>query len=221
MPLTIDYWSDPLCIWAYVAEDKLRHLEQRFGDRIRLQWRVVPVFGDIPARFATGVWQGGPEGKAALTVRVAQKFGHDEVTGRVWVDDTPASSWAPAAAFEAVRAAEARGELADGSAARWLRHLRRAFFVDNRNIARRDVQRACAEEMGLPWDAVAAGLDDGSALAGVWSSHEERQKLGIQGSPTWVFDGGRAVLYGNVHEGVLLATVAELLGGAEAGCSSC
>lgn len=221
MPLSIDYWSDPLCIWAYVAEDKLHRLEDRFGDQITLRWRVVPVFGDIQARFSSGVWAGGPEGKAALTVRVARQQGHDEVTGRVWIDDTPTSSWAPAAAFEAVRALESHGALPTGTSSGWLRHLRYAFFVQDRNIARREVQRACAEEHGLPWEAVERRLDDGSALAAVWSSHEERQRLGIQGSPTWVFDGGRAVLYGNVHEGVLQATVDQLLRGAEAGCSRC
>ncbi len=99
--------------------------------------------------------------------------------------------------------------------------VRRAFFAEDRNITRRAVQRACAEELGLPWDAVAAGLDDGSALAAVWESHEERQRTGIQGSPSWVFDGGRAVLYGNVHEGVLQATIEQLLAGDDAGASRC
>lgn len=221
MTLDIDYWSDPLCIWAYVAEDKLRRLEARFGDRVHLRWRVVPVFGSVSERFRTGVWAGGPPGKRDLTVRVARRFGHDEVDGAVWVDDPPASSWAPAAAFEAVRALVASGALPDGADGAWLRALRHAFFVDDRNVARRDVQREVATALGLPWDAIAAGLDDGTALAAVWSAHEERQRLGIQGSPTWVFDGGRAVLYGNVHEGVLGGTVEELLRGEEAGASRC
>ena len=36
-----------------------------------------------------------------------------------------------------------------------------------------------------------------------------------------VFDGGRAVLYGNVHEGVLQATIEQLLAGDDAGASRC
>jgi predicted DsbA family dithiol-disulfide isomerase len=116
---------------------------------------------------------------------------------------------------------EERGAAAPGAAAAWLRESRIAFFVRNENIARRDVQEACAVQLGLPWAEVAASLDDGTAIARVWSSHEERQRLGIQGSPSWVMDGGRAVLYGNVNESVLQATIEALLRGQDAGASRC
>lgn len=220
--LLVDYWSDPLCVWAYLAEDKLARLETRFGTRLDIRWRVVPVFGSVTERFARGAWKAeGHEGRAGKTAALGAQHGHAEVTGRCWIDDPPATTWAPSAAFEAARQAETAGHLPVGSAARYLRALRHAFFVGAKNVARREVQAEIATELGLPWAAIAVPLDDGEALARVWESHEERQRLGIQGSPTWVFDGGRAVLYGNVHEGVLQATVEQLLVGAEAGGSAC
>lgn len=220
--LVVDYWSDPLCVWAYLAEDKLARLEQRFGDRLDLRWRTVPVFGSVSARFAHGAWQGdGPVGRTAKNAELARLRGHPEVRGGCWVDDMPATTWAPSAAFEAARIAEAEGRIPPGSAAGYLRALRHAFLVDGHNVARRSVQEAVAEARGIPAAVLAASLDDGRALAALWESHEERTRLGVQGSPTWVFDGGRAVLYGDVHEGVLQATVEQLLAGSEAGCSTC
>ena len=49
---------------------------------------------------------------------------------------------------------------------------------------------------------------------------EERQRARLQGSPTWVFDGGRAVLYGRVNQAVLRHTVLDLLAGLAPGGSS-
>jgi hypothetical protein len=74
---------------------------------------------------------------------------------------------------------------------------------------------------GIAREGIEGALDDGRALAALWEDHQERETLGIQGSPTYVFDDGRAILYGNVSEGVINATVDELLGGTIAGRSDC
>ena len=102
-----------------------------------------------------------------------------------------------------------------------MRRLSERFFVENRNIARREVQLEVAEELRLPADRVAARLDDGSALAAVWEDFEQKEALRIQGSPTYVFDGGRAMLYGNFAYGILRATVEELVRGVNPGGSPC
>ena len=51
--------------------------------------------------------------------------------------------------------------------------------------------------------------------------HAEKERLRIQGSPTYVFDGGRAMLYGNFDYGILRSTVEELVRGAGPGGSAC
>jgi predicted DsbA family dithiol-disulfide isomerase len=221
-PLVLEHWSDPLCVWAFLAEPKLDRLLAAFPDRVEVRWRVVPLFGSVRARFTDGPWrEDGPAGRARKTAELCARHGWPAITGRVWEADTPATSWAAAAAFEAVALLERQGEVAPGTSGEWLRRLRRRFFVDDRNVARRDEQRAVAEELGLPWDRVADALDDGRALAAVFEAHEQRQRQGLQGSPSFVFDGGRAILYGDVHEGVLHATVEQLLAGRAAGASRC
>ena len=89
-----DYWSDPLCIWAYVAQEKLDHLLGRYGDALTVRYRVVPVFGSLRHRFSEGSWAAdGIEGRVAKTREIAARFGHTEVSGEVWRVACPESSW--------------------------------------------------------------------------------------------------------------------------------
>ena len=131
----------------------------------------------------------------------------------------PSSSWAPAAAIKAVFALEdGRGEEVGPS---YQRALRERFFVGESNIALRSVQLEVAEELGLPREALERRLDDGSALAAVCEDHAEKERLRLQGSPTYVFDGGRAMLYGNFGYGILRSTIEELVRGTGPGGSAC
>lgn len=220
--IPITYWTDPLCIWAFVAQPRLDSIESEFEARVAVQHRIVPIFGSLPWRFDEGPWSaGGVEARVAATARVAAQHGFEGVTGAVWRDDTPASSWAPSMAIKAAFALEAQGGTEAGAAAAYQWALRRAFFEANVNIARRAAQLEVAEVVGLPRGPLEARLDDGSALAEVWRDHHDREASMIAGSPTWVFDGGRAKLYGNVDFGVLHATVEQLLLGDEVGCTHC
>jgi predicted DsbA family dithiol-disulfide isomerase len=116
---------------------------------------------------------------------------------------------------------ELEGLTEAGSGAAYQYRLRQRFFVDNDNVAKKSVQLEVAEELGFPVDAVASRLDDGTALSALWEDHLEKERLMIQGSPTYVFDGGRAKLYGNFAYGILHATVEELVRGVRPGASAC
>ncbi|MCA9491058.1 MAG: DsbA family protein [Myxococcales bacterium] len=220
--VSFGYWSDPMCIWAFVAQRKLDALLRRHGDVLAVDYRVVPVFGSVPERFSRGAWsRSGVAGRVEATARIAAEHGHPEVTGEVWAHDPPSSSWAAGAPIKAVIAGEAAGEVPEGLSATYQWRLRCAMFVENRNIARRDVQLAVAEELDLARAPIERRLDDGSALAALFEDHQERERLRIQGSPTYVFDGGRAMLYGNFDEAVLGATVEALVAGLKVGGSAC
>lgn len=220
--LHIAYWSDPLCIWAYVAQQRLDRLLQRFGHHVALDYHVVPVFGSVPQRFRDGSWaKAGPQGRADVTARVAREHGHPEVTGQVWLDSPPSGSWSPGAALKAVWQLEAEGLCEQGAGAAYQWAMRRSFFAKNMDISQRAVQLRVAESQGLDAGELTRRLDDGSALAALWEDHEHRRRKGVQGSPTYVFDGGRVMLYGNFNEDVLQATVQELLKGVGAGGSPC
>jgi predicted DsbA family dithiol-disulfide isomerase len=220
--LSFSNWSDPLCIWAFVAQDKLERLIGERGGSLHVDYRVVPVFGSVPWRFSSGPWASeGLPGRVRATREIAHKHGHGEVDGECWMRDPPASSWSPGAAIKAVCALERQGEIAEGKGGRYQAQLRRRFFVDNVNVARRVVQLELAEELSIPTAAIERSLDDGSALAALWEDHWDKERLKVQGSPTYVFDNGRAMLYGNFSYGMLHATVEELLRGMAPQGSAC
>jgi predicted DsbA family dithiol-disulfide isomerase len=206
------YWSDPLCIWAYVAQDKLDRVLDELGDRLRVDYRIVPVFGSVPWRFREGPWAaGGVEDRVRKTRQVAEAHGYPAVTGEYWRRDCPESSWSAGAALKAVFAAEAAESIPPGKGADYQWHMRRVFFEQDRNVARRQVQLELAEERGVPRAELEQRLDDGTALAALWEDYLEKERLHVQGSPTYVFDGGHAMLYGNFPFGILHATVEELV----------
>jgi predicted DsbA family dithiol-disulfide isomerase len=216
--LSFSYWSDPLCVWALAAQPKLDRILDELGPKLSVDYRIVPVFGSLAWRFAAGPWaKDGVDGRVAATRRIAEQSGRSDVSGECWRRALPASSWAPAAAIKAVFA------LDDGHVvgAAYQRALRERFFVDEKNIALRAVQLELAEELGLPRGAIEARLDDGSALAAVCEDHAEKERLHIQGSPTYAFDGGRAMLYGNFDFAILHSTVEELVRGIGPGRSAC
>lgn len=220
--IEFSYWSDPLCIWALVAQPKLDRILNERGSSLRVDYRIVPVFGSLPWRFTQGPWaKEGVPGRVEATRRIAAQAGRADVTGECWAKATPASSWAPAAAIKAAFAAEKQGLLPEGKAAEYQRMLREAFFVGERNIARRDVQLAVAEELDIARAPIEERLDDGSAVASVWEDNLEKERLRLQGSPTYVFDGGRAMLYGNFEYGMLRSTVDQLVQGIHPGSSAC
>lgn len=216
---TFSYWSDPLCVWALVAQPKLDRVLQELGEHLRVDYRVVPVFGSVRWRLEKGAWaKDGVEGRVAATRKIAEQAGRRDVSGECWRKAMPASSWAPAAAIKAAIAIAGEDGALGGE---YQRRLRERFFVGEANIALRSVQLEVAEELGLPRGPIEERLDDGSALAAVWEDHNEKERLGMQGSPTYVFDGGRAMLYGNFEYGILKSTVLELVRGMRAGGSAC
>lgn len=224
VPLDIEYWTDPFCVWAFTAEPHLDHLVEQYGDQLEVRHRIVPVFGSIVRRFAAGgSWaEAGPAGRAAATARIAREHRPGvEVTGQVWLDDPPASSWSASLAVKAVSLLEADELAPHGATAAYLLGLRDRFFVDNVNMARRSHQLALAEEQRLPLDAIVDRLDDGRALAALYEDHEDRIAANVTGSPTYLFEGGRTRIYGNFRVSVLEATVKTYLEGASAGCSDC
>lgn len=215
--LKFSYWSDPLCIWALVAQSKLDRVLAELGQHIVVDYRIVPVFGSVAERFRSGAWaKDGVDGRVLATREIAAQHGkRADVSGACW-RMMPASSWSPAAAVKAVFAT-AGAEVGPT----YLRMLRERFFVNEENIALRSVQLALAETLGLPRAPIEQRLDDGTALAAVYEDHAERERLRIQGSPTYVFDGGRAMLYGNFDYGILHSTVMELVRGINPGGSAC
>jgi predicted DsbA family dithiol-disulfide isomerase len=219
--LEVVYFSDLLCVWAYIAEARVEQLRADFPDAVRVVPRTVSVFGDVAGKLRRG-WseRGGAAGYAAHVRQTLEGFGHVSLHPDTWLVDVPASSL-PAHLFAlSARPLEASGELPPGSEARLAWELRRAFFAGARNVARLAVQREVAEELGLPVARLEASLAEGLAHAAFAEDLELVKSLGVTLSPTLVLDEGRQRLNGNVGYRVIEANVRELLQARAPGAAS-
>ena len=58
-PIKIEYHSDILCVWAYVAQLRIEKLIETFGDRIEITAYVCSVFPDAREKNLTAVGKQG------------------------------------------------------------------------------------------------------------------------------------------------------------------
>jgi predicted DsbA family dithiol-disulfide isomerase len=208
----ITYFSDVLCVWAYIAQLRVNAVKAKFGDKVRFEKRFVSVFGATERKIAT-VWRDRGEyaGFNAHLREVGQRFPEVRVNPDIWLTVRPASSNASHLFLKAAQLAETAGEIPAGSFETAVWAFRQAFFEEARDIARRDVQVEIAREAGLNPAPVEALLHDGRAHAALALDYQDADALGLQGSPSFVLNEGRQKLYGNVGYRVIEANIEELL----------
>ncbi len=210
--ITVHHYSDLLCVWAYVSDIRVRELQAAFGDRVELDFRFVPVFGDVPRKLADG-WghRGGVTGYSQHVIGVIGQFPHAEVHPEVWVRGTPQSSYPGHLYLSAVALAEADGELAPGSYAQLAWRLRTAFFAEAQDISAADVLRDQVGRAGLAPAPVERRIASGAAYARLAADIRMAQEQNVRSSPTLIFNEDRQRLTGNVGYRIIEANVRELL----------
>lgn len=214
----IAYFSDALCIWAYVAQARIDAVKEKFGDAVRFDYRFCSVFGDTAGKIAT-TWRDKGEyaGFNSHLRNVALQFPHIEVHPDIWLTTRPPTSTSAHLFMIAVQQWQQERESTgqDGSApsifdkVMWA--FRCAFFRDCRDIARWDIQCDLAEPLGVDMEAIEKRIHDGTAFAGLAKDYQEAEKMGIEGSPSFVLNEGRQKLYGNVGFRIIDANIEELL----------
>ena len=210
------HFSDVLCVWAYIAQIRVEELQANFPGEVRLDYRFLQVFGDVSGKIATQ-WsdRGGLPGYSAHVQEVAGKFGHIEISPRVWVENTPTSSL-PAhlllCGVKALSAADPDG-VEPGLLERVLGQLRHAFFVELVDISNRHRLLELAAEAGVDTKKLQQALDSGMAFARLAADLAAATQMPVRASPTMMFNDGRQILTGNVGYRVLDANIRELLRG--------
>ena len=217
----IAYFSDVLCVWAYVGQARLDELRRKLGDRIELIYRQIQVFGDVPDKMARS-WghRGGPEAYRDHVLQVAAGFPHVQVHPEIWTRNVPKSSLPAHMLLKAAQVLVDEGACPAGpidtfdgmtvlEQTAW--QIRRAFFEELVDVGQRGALLEIAENAGLPRQELEAALDDGRAAAALWGDQARREHHQVQGSPTFVLNQGRQKLFGNVGYRVIAANIEELL----------
>ncbi len=217
MSLEVVYFSDVLCVWAYAGQVRVDELRRQFGERITVVERFVSVYGDVPGRIAEQV--GGAEDAREAYARkkraVAARFDHTSMHPDCFTRVVPKSSNQAHLVLCAVRSLIADGSLDaqdGGRVSRLVRAVRQAFFEQAKDVAQLEGLLGLMEAHEVPRAAIEAKLADGSAMAELSADLRMRDTLRLEGSPTYVLDGGREKLFGNVGYRIIEATVTELLG---------
>jgi predicted DsbA family dithiol-disulfide isomerase len=213
----VDYYTDILCVWAWIAQPRLDKLCDEWRNRITVRYRYVDVFGDAHTKIP-GKW-GQQDGFDRFAEHVQQSgadHSHTHLHPDLWRVTRPRSSLPAhlvlkAASLVAGKAAEESLALA----------MRRAFFCEARDIGDMEVLLSVADAAGVNVDALRNAVRSGEALAGLSADQRDAQALAVRGSPTWVLNDGRQLLYGNVGYRILQANVEELINRPEGEASWC
>lgn len=219
-PVRLIYFSDVLCVWAYIAQIKLSKLDEAFGSRLNVEPRFFPVFTDAHTKI-NDAWKdrGGFEGFNAHLRDVATQFPHVEIDERLWLDVKPRSSTGAHLFLKAVSLAEEEDAGETGASKQFSGSLldrasqavRHAFFAEARDISDWAVHREIAASLGIDYAWIDAHIRSSAAIARLDADHRLGEAQNIKGSPTFVMNDGRQKLYGNVGYRLLEANVEELL----------
>lgn len=213
----IDYYTDVLCVWAWIAQRRIEELQDELGRSIHLRHHYIDLFGDTATRIHAQ-WndRGSYDGFAQHVAESASPFDTAPINPKVWHEVRPVTSANAHLLIKAV-------EIDNGPqiAAGYALAIRRAFFVDARDIGDQGVLFDIANDLHLRKEQIDQCLADGSAIAHLMADHQLAASQSIKGSPSYVLNEGRQVLYGNVGYRVLAANIEELLNRPQGEASWC
>jgi predicted DsbA family dithiol-disulfide isomerase len=214
-PLKILHFSDVLCVWAYAGQDNLIKLVEQFGNRVQVEEHFCSIFPDTQTKI-TKTWhdRGGFGGYADHVKMVANGFEKLSVHEDVWSKVRPKSSASPQLYIKAIELLEygvTEASFPNRLSNCAAKELRTAFFAEAEDISDWTVQSSISEKIGVDFDKVRKKIETGEAIAKLAADYELGQSLHVQGSPTYILNDGRQILFGNISYRILEANVSELL----------
>lgn len=210
----ISYYSDVLCVWAYVAERRLEALAKEFGDDIEIVSHFCSVFPDAWGKIEQ---KGGFESFNRHLKEIATRFPHICVHDDVWLRGRPRTSASPHLFLKAVELIEREDTTSppcpylERISTRAAHEIREAFFAEAMDISDWQVHQEIAKRIGIDYEQVDRKIRSSEAIAQLALDYELSRTNQIEGSPTFVMNDGRQKLFGNVGYRLLEANVQELL----------
>lgn len=185
--MRIDIYSDTICPWCLIGKRRLdRALRERPQPGLEIVWRAFQLNPNMPAggmdrRRYLELKFGGPE-RAQQAYDPVMKAGAGEDVAFAFdrILRTPNT----ALSHRFVRMAQAEGR---GLAA--VEAVFSAYFFEGRDIGRQETLLEIARDIGLDDESIGARLENGEGLLEVLSEDARAREIGIQGVPTFIFDG--------------------------------
>ncbi len=199
-PITLLYFTDPICSSCWGSEPQLRRLKAEYGDAIDIQYHMGGLLPGWDVYNSGGISK--PGDVAAHWDEVSAHY-RMPIIGDVWLEDPLPSSYPPSIAFKAA-------ELQDRAKALvFLRRLREQVLVEKKNITKWPVIAEAAHFAGLDTTRLQADYT-GAGPALFQADLTLARSLGVRGFPTFIFGneaGARQVVYGSRPYGHFEAAV--------------
>ena len=220
-PVRIHYFTDILCVWAYLSQVRLDELINNYATDIAISYHFMPIFACTEHRIGEG-WKdkGGYEGFSRHTHKVCAAYPYLNLHKDVWQVNAPKTSATSHLFIKALQCLvdnavinnEARVDRQHRTLfEEFVWQVRLAFFQDARDIGNMSVLKDIAKTLQLPVSEIECVLDDGTALAALFRDIELRDEFRVEGSPTYILNEGRQKLYGNVGYRIIEANLHEIL----------
>ena len=220
-PVRIHYFTDILCVWAYLAQIRIDELRKNYPSQIEISYNFIPIFGDTNNRIGLG-WKdkGGFDGFSKHTHEVCEAYPHIKLHKDIWAVNTPTTSMTSHLFVKAVQCLVDNEIISNDNQEEFEQRtlfeefvweVRLAFFRDLKDISQMSVLIDIAKSMNLPIDEIQKVIDDGSAFAKLSRDVELKDEFGVEGSPTYVLNEGRQKLYGNVGYRIIEANLQEVM----------
>ena len=134
-PLVIDYYSDVLCVWAWVAQRRIDELNEYLGNKIDIKYHYLDVFGDAVNKIPTQ-WLGRGEykGFSEHVIESASAYDDAHINKDIWSKTRPTSSANPHLVLKAIELSYSSQHSIELAL-----KFRQAFFVDAIDISNIDV----------------------------------------------------------------------------------
>jgi predicted DsbA family dithiol-disulfide isomerase len=204
--LKVDYFSDVLCVWAFINEKRLEEVEAQLGSELDIHMQFLPNFASVHPKIDAG-WKdrGGFAGYAEHVLEVADQF-EISLHKDTWTKVRPTTSMTAHACLKAVQAIHGHDKARQYSSA-----LRTGFFIDALDISSQAVCESIAKSLGIDCEPVKRYFESGQAYSDLNMDFQHAKDYQISVSPAWVFNEGRQKLIGNVGYRVIEANLKELI----------
>ncbi len=67
-PLMIDYYTDILCVWAWIAQRSIDEFNSQLGNKFELRYHYIDVLGDVDKKIEAHWKQAGASYRCRLAL---------------------------------------------------------------------------------------------------------------------------------------------------------
>ncbi len=179
--IEIIYYTDPYCTWCWGSEPILRHIQETFGDQVKITYKMGGLVENIETFYDQTNNISTFSQVAPHWLEASSKHGMP-VDADVFekLKDEMRSTYPANIAYKAA-------ELHDPELAKkYLRRLREAASTEQSPIHREETQIELANEVGLDIERFSAALKSGRAKEAFEADLHEARSQGISGFPTFI-----------------------------------